>query len=312
MYGGTGAIRSPSPYKAVGAIRGSLSGIEGASVEHSLLVVGRPFRSFVEALLQFVQRARHHVFHLAAPVTAVCLAIYHIPPVAHLEDVGALKHTVPDHTRELSVVFPVAQVLRCIFGELQIACNDHVPQSVVILEHLRVAEVNVGITVVRTAQHPLPVLGPCLEVGRRGTHHHLACGVACIIDVVQSVAFVIHGASSSQGSIQFVLRLSRRENLPQALIVGAVGCRYSIDGMIAPGVVVVKLLQIEHLEVARLLVVERHRVAHPANGRLPVCVVAAFLCWSEAFGCRRPVLCRVASKTVIAASCHSKCSNHYS
>ena len=125
--GGTSAIRSPSPNEAVCTIRSRLGSIEGTSVEHTLLVVSRPFWSFVETLFQFVERASHHILHLAAPIATICLAIHHIPPVAHLENIRTFEHTVPNHARELSSIIPVAQILGSIFSKFQIACYNHMP-----------------------------------------------------------------------------------------------------------------------------------------------------------------------------------------
>ena len=186
------------------------------------------------------------------------------------------------------------------------------PKSIVVLKHLWVTEIYIRITIVRTTQHPGLVLGPRLEVGRCSTHYHLTCSVACVVDVVQSVVLVIDGTACTQCGIKFVLRLSCGENLPKPLIIGSVSRRYAIDWMIAPCVIVIKLLQIKHLKVARLLVVERHWVAHPTDGRLPIGSIATLFCRSEIFRCCRPILFRVTCKIVVTACRHCKCSNHYS
>ena len=64
---GTCAERTPAPDVAVLTVRGCLASIEGTAVKHSLMTVGRPLRSVIEAVLQFLVGLRHHVLHLAAP-----------------------------------------------------------------------------------------------------------------------------------------------------------------------------------------------------------------------------------------------------
>ena len=49
---GTGAVRTPAPDVAVGAVGGRLAGIEASAVELSLLVVGEVLVGIVETLLQ--------------------------------------------------------------------------------------------------------------------------------------------------------------------------------------------------------------------------------------------------------------------
>ena len=70
------------------------------------MTIGRPFRTIVETTLQLLVGLGYHILHLAAPAGTETLAINHIPIIAHLEDVGAFKHTVPDHT-DTSYMLPV-------------------------------------------------------------------------------------------------------------------------------------------------------------------------------------------------------------
>ena len=84
-----------------------------------------------------------------------------------------------------------------------------------------------------------------------------------------------------------------------AAILGA----HSPDGVIELAIVVV-VLQVEHFEVASLLVVERHGVADAAECMLVVgreSIVGVVVHGRECLGGACPVLLCVASKVVVAA-----------
>ena len=203
---------------------------------------------FVEASLQCIEGGCHHVLHLAAPGSAVSLAVDQIPPVAHLEDIRALQHAVPYHG-EGSDVLPGLEVAGLEFSELQLRGDDHVPQSVVGLEHLWVAEVGGSVAVIDTLQRPAVVLRPSFEVGRCGAHHYLAVGqqnvVTSVIDVIEPVLFVIYSTACAERSILLCSAGTSGDNLAERLVVGTVLCRDCPEGVVA-GTVVVILLQIHH------------------------------------------------------------------
>ena len=220
---------TPAPDVAFGAVGGCFAGIECTAVEHSLMTVGRPLRTIVEAVLQLVVGAGHHVLHLTAPRGTEALAIHQIPPVAHLEDVGALEHAVPDHA-DASYVFPRLQVGRLELGKHWVAAtngvggNEHVVEVVIGHKDLRVAEIVAGVAEVRAVERPELVLGPRLEVGRCGTHHHLAVFavsvVAGVIDVVRAVLLV--GTSRTDGCVLLVVVGSVGNDFAQRCVVGSV------------------------------------------------------------------------------------------
>ena len=103
-------LRTPTPDETVGTIGSSLTGIESTAVEHTFLAILRPVGTgIVEASLQILVGLCHHILHLAAPIGTIGLAVNEIPVVAHLKDVGALTHAVPNHI-ELTGELPVLHV----------------------------------------------------------------------------------------------------------------------------------------------------------------------------------------------------------
>ena len=301
---GTDTVGAPSPDVAVGTVGGSLSGIEGTAVEHTLLAVLRPVGTrVVEACLQVVVTPCHHILHLTAPRGTVCLAVDQIPVVTHLEDVRTLTHTVPDHG-ELSYVLPVLEVGGLELGKLQVAGDDHAPCAVVDLEHLWVTEVLGRETIVAALQLPLLILRPCLEVRRGGAHHYLTVGqqhvIARIIDVIELVGLVIDSASRTEGSVLQCRGSPYRQYLTDHVVVGTVLGADTPEGMVA-GTVIVVLLQIEHLELARLLVVERHGVATASESGRVVGEETLLVSRVEEGGRSCPVLFRIWSEAVLAA-----------
>ena len=67
--------RAPAPDIAIFSVRGSLSCIEGTGIEYTLMTIGRPFGTIVEAALQFLVGRSNHVLHLTAPTCTEALAI---------------------------------------------------------------------------------------------------------------------------------------------------------------------------------------------------------------------------------------------
>ena len=279
---GADADGTPSPDEAVGAVRGGLASIEGTAVEHALLAIARPVGTGVaEACFQRIPAAGHHVLHLAAPWGTVGLAIDKIPVVAHLEDVGALAHAVPDHG-ERCYVLPVFEVAALEFCELELGSYDHTPLPVIGLEYLRVAEVISIIAVVSSLDAPEGILGPCLEIRGCGTQHHLAVGASAVVpgvvDVVELVCLVIDGASGAEGSILHTRRRACGQHFTQGLVAGSVLGADAPEGMEGHGGIVVILLKVEHLEFPCLLVIEGHGVSAPSDGGVVVGVEACVVC----------------------------------
>ena len=124
--------------------------------------------------------------------------------------------------------------------------------------------------------------------------------MSSIVDIIQAIVFIIDSATSSYCSIKFIFRLASLKNLSHTLIVGTIGGGNTINWMEAPSIVIVELLQVKDLEIALFLVVERHGVSHPSDGRLPICVVTVLLGRSETFGCCGPVFFRISHKMVFA------------
>ena len=133
-------------------------------------------------------------------------------------------------------------------------------------ENLWVTEVVTRIAVVGAVECPEFILCPGLEVGRYCTHHHLAvlavAVVARVIDIIGTILLV--GAARTKCSILLIVVGAVGQHLAEGLIVGTVLGRYAPDGMETMTQVVGELLKVEHLEVASLLIVERHGVADAA------------------------------------------------
>ena len=166
---------------------------------------------------------------------------------------------------------PGLEVVGHEVGELQVAGNHHVPFAVVGLEHLRVAEVFLGITEVVALHGPEEVLGPFGEIRGSGAENHLTVGavavVAGIIEIVQTVGLIVHAAAGADGSVLLINGGAERKDLAQGSVGRAVLGAHAPDRVEVIGGVVVELLQVQHLEIARLAVVEGHGVAHAADGR---------------------------------------------
>ena len=270
MDGRTGAIGAPAPDIAVGPVGSGLARIEGAAVQHPLMTVLRPMGTRVaEAFLQALETAGHHVLDLAAPARPVALAVHEVPPVPHLEDVRAFTHAVPNHV-EGAHMLPGPEVGGLEVGEFQVAGNDHVPQAVVGLEHLRIAEVVARVAEVIPLQGPEQVLGPGLEIRGGSPQHHLAVGavavVAGVVDVVQTVCLIVHAAAGSDSGILFQRGSAGGKDFTQRGIAGTVLRGNAPDRMEIVGAVVLELLQVEDFVLARFRIPERHRVPHPADG----------------------------------------------
>ena len=311
---GTRTEWTPTPDVAVGAVRSCLAGIEGAGVEDALVTIGWPFGTIIEAVLQLLVGWSYHVLHLAAPACANAFAIYAVPVVAQLEDVGALEHTVPDHP-DASYVLPVLHVVRLELCEAWVATpfgiggDNHVEETVFGNEDLRVAEVVGRIAELRTIDLPEFVLRPGLEVGGCGTHHHLAVlAVAVVAGVVDVVGAVLpEAAAGAEGGILCVVVAAVGEDFAQGLIVGTIDSRNCPDGVEAMAHIVVELLQVEHLEVACLWVEERHGVANASDGWLIVGVEACVVGGSEEGSAALPIPCRIAIELFVTASRQHQC-----
>ena len=301
-------IRAPSPDVAVLSVGSRLSGIEGTAVQHTLLIVLRPVGTrVVEAVAQSFERVGHHILHLTAPAGGESLTVDEVPPRTHLEDIGAFAHAVPNHV-EASLASPVLQVRRLEVSEAILARDNHIVNPAV-LENLRVAEVYSRETVVGAVEAPLAVFRPVLEVGRRGAHHHLAVRatgiLACIIDVVELVLLVVDTAARAESCILLVDVGAGGKDLAERLIVTAVCRSDSPDGVEELAVVVI-VLQVEHLEVSGLLVVERHGVADAAEIVLIIgreSLLGVVVDRREGRCRSSPVLLSVAGEIVVTAGC---------
>ncbi len=270
-----------------------------------MAILGPVGTRILEAVPQPVEGGGHHVLDLAAPCGAIALAVDAIPVVAHLEDVGALTHAVPNHG-EVANVLPGLQVARLELGELEVAGDDHVECAIVGNKDLRVAEVLVGVAIVRPPQHPQSVLAPVLEVGRRGPHHCLVAiaVVASVIEVIDAV--LLDAAARSQCSILLFGRRAGGQHLAQRLVVSTVGGGHAPNRVIVERGVVVILLEVEHLEVASLGVVERHGVATTAKRGVVVGLEASLINRVEEGGGAIPILWLIGAITLLAACRRSK------
>ena len=204
-------------------------------------------------------------------------------------------------------MLPCLQVSRLELSKLQFGGNDHVPQTVVGHEDLRVAEIAGGIAVVLALQHPDAILGPCLEVGRRSTHHHFGRGVACVIDIVETILFVVDCTACAQCGIGLILRGARGQEFTQRLVTGAILGSNSPERVEGVGGIVLVLLQIEHLEVASFLVVEGHRVATTSDGGIVIGLESGLVGGVEECGGAGPVLRGIRTEIVVAARCQREC-----
>ena len=170
-------------------------------------------------------------------------------------------------------------------------------------EDLRIAEVIGRVAVVRAIERPEVVFSPGLEVGRCGAHHYFTVSavpvVTGIIDIIGAVFLI--GAASTDGSILLIVVAAEGQDLAQRLVVGSVLGGDSPDGVEAEGHVVDELLQIEHLEVAGLLVKEWHGVADASYSRCVIRAEALVVCRGEECGRAVPVLSGVAAERVVAA-----------
>ena len=176
--------------------------------------------------------------------------------------------------------------------------------AVVNLEDLGIAEVRLGVVVVGAAQRPGVVAFPGLEVGRGGAHHNLAVGqqqvVARVVDVIEAVTFVINGAAGAEHGVLLAVAGARGQDFAERDVVGGVGGANTPVGVVALAVVVV-LLQIEHLELLRLPVEERHGVAAASDGGGVVGAESLFVRRDEGFRRAGPVLFRIGIVGVVAA-----------
>ena len=118
-----------------------------------------------------------------------------------------------------------------------------------------------------------------------------------IIDIIDTVFLVC--TSRTEGSILLVVVSSEGNQFAQRLVIGTVGSRNSPDGMEAMRHVVDELLQVEHLEVASLLIVERHGISYSTDSRGIVCSKALIIGRGKEGGRSVPVLGRVASEFVV-------------
>ena len=178
------------------------------------------------------------------------------------------------------------------------------PQTVVRLEDLRVAEIVRRIAEVVTLDGPEDILGPGLEIGRSGAEDDLAVGasaiVSGIINIVQAFRLVIDAATGTEGGILHIDGSAVGKNFSQGGIAGAVGGRYPPKGMEVVGGVILELLKIQDFEFARLGIVERHRVTHTADGRRIVGTEPVVVRRSEIFGRSVPVTGRIAIVFLVA------------
>ena len=266
---GTGTGRAPAPDVAVGSVGSGLSGIESAGFQHAFAHILRPVGARVgEAVLQPFPGIGHHILDLAAPGSAVAFRVDEIPPVAHLEHVRAFAHTVPDHV-EGTHVGPGLEVVGDEIPELEVAGEDHMPLAVIGLENLRIAEVVGGIAEIVSLQGPEQILGPVDKVRGSGAEDDFAVGgvavVAGVVDVVQAVGLVVDAAAGADGSVLLPDGGAHRENLTQRSVGSTVLGAHTPDGVEVVGGVVVVFLQVQHLELAGLAVIERHGVTYTAD-----------------------------------------------
>ena len=175
----------------------------------------------------------------------------------------------------MSYVFPVLQVFRLKLGKptviascLRLSGNNHAIESVVSLEYLWVTEIKAVVSVVRTVELPHIVACPGLEVWRGSAHHHLAvlasAVLASIVDVVKAVCLIIVTTACTEGCILLVVTGTGRQDFAQGGVVCSVFCCHCPIGVETVCLVLGIVLQIEHLELVVLCIVERHRVAHAA------------------------------------------------
>ena len=68
-----------------------------------------PLRTIIQTALELFIGRSYHILHLTAPAGAIALTEHDIPVVAHLEDVGALQHTIPDHP-DTTDMLPILQI----------------------------------------------------------------------------------------------------------------------------------------------------------------------------------------------------------
>ena len=217
----TRTVRTPSPDIAVGAVRSCLTGIEATAIQHALLIVGPYFR-IVQTGFQLFPALGLDILHLTTPIDGLAFAEHQIPPVAHLEHIRTFAHAFPHHI-ELSYVLPVLHISRLKVGKFRIAAirrsrrDYHMIEAIVGHKYLWVTEVPGRIAIVRSMQLPEVVASPGLKVGRRSTHHNLAIlavGVlTSIVDVVQTLAFVVVAAACTQRSILLIVITSHGQYL---------------------------------------------------------------------------------------------------
>ena len=288
--------RTPSPDIAVGTIACCLACIETTTIQEAFMVI-RPNSNIVGcASLQLVECSALEVLNLAHERSLV--TIYEIPPVAHLEDIGALIEAVPHHGHESTVVSPRPQVIRNEVSNSTLTIlssgNQHVILAIITFEEEWVTEVILAITVVITFQDERLTLCPSFEIGRSGVHDGLAILrsswiilVSCVESIVELAAFIVYGRTRTDCRILFI-DVTTRYQLAKRLIVGSILGAYRPNWVVSACWIRTEVLQVHYLEVTSHRVVERHWVTHITNSWLVISALCCLVGRTEVRG-RRPI-----------------------
>ncbi len=288
--------RTPSPDIAVGTIACCLACIETTTIQEAFMVI-RPNTSIVGcASLQLVESSALEVLNLAHKRTLV--AIDHIPPVAHFEDIRALIEAIPHHVLECTIVFPRLQVGRDEVGNSTLtildSSNQHVILAIVTFEEEWITEVILAIAVVITFQDERLTLCPSFEIGRSGVHDGLPIIrsswiilVSCVESIVELAAFIVYGRTRSDCRILFI-DVATRYQLAKRLIVGSILGAYRPNWVVSACWIRTEVLQVHYLEVTSHRVVERHWVTHITNSWLVISALCCLIGRTEVRG-RRPI-----------------------